>query len=333
MPRSRYPSTRTLTSRLGRMVGTVGSMAGRVEVVDRTPELCGSTFPVEVVTCRVGDGAPLTLLCKYSRPERPHLPAWHLAHGHRHGVGYEARVYRHVLEPLAMTTPRLRGTYEGAGGRDWLAIDYLDGCMQIKSAPQTLENAATWIGRLHSRNEPRVSEPALGFVQTYTADYYRGWARRTLAYARRFRRNCRRIELVCEAFEEGIEALLGAPLTVIHGEYYPANVLLRAGNVHPVDWESSAVAAGEIDLAALTEDWSAEDAERCERAYVRVRWPVRGADPGFAPRLSAARLYLLLRWAGVREAWSTRESRRHHLRRLAGEWMRLHVRRAVELAP
>ena len=273
--------------------------------------------------CRVGDQASVTLLCKYSRPEGPDLPAWHLSHGHRHGVAYEALVYRHVLQPLGMTTPRLWGTCGSTGGRVCLAIEYLGGGMHIKSVPQALESAAAWVGRFHARNESRVSASDLRFVKSYTADYYRGWARRTLAYARRYRRDCRQIEAVCATFEDGIEALLTPPLTIIHGEYYPANVLLHSGNVYPVDWESTAIAAGEIDLAALTDLWSAEDAERCERAYVNARWPGSGAHPAFARRLSVARSYMLLRWTGVAGAWRMREDKSHYFGRLVDEWIRL----------
>ena len=169
-----YPSARTLANRLRLMLEEDGSIAGEVEIIDRAPEPCSSTFPMEVVTCRIGDRGPLMLLCKYPRPGRCQLPGWHVSHGHRHGIGYEACVYRHVLEPLRMTTPRLLGIYEGRGGRAWLALEYLNDCMRIKSAPMELESAAAWIGRFHARNESRRSEPALQFLSTYTGDYYRG---------------------------------------------------------------------------------------------------------------------------------------------------------------
>ena len=315
------------------MLGEDGSASGEIEIIDRSPEPFSSTFPVEIVTCRIGNRGRQTLLCKYSRPGRHHLPAWHVSHGHRHGVGYEAQVYRHVLEPLRMTTPRLWGTYEGTGGRAWLALEYLDGSVRVKSAPLDLESAAAWIGRFHARNESRLSEPSLQFLNTYTADYYRGWARRTLGYARKVCRACRQIELLCEAFEQAIDALLDPQLTIIHGEYYPSNVLRRPDSVHPVDWESAAIAAGEIDLAALTENWPAEVAGPCERAYAHARWPAGGADAAFAHRLWAARLYMLLRWTGAPRAWANPESRTHFLGCLAGEWARLSERPVVGRAP
>jgi aminoglycoside phosphotransferase (APT) family kinase protein len=101
--------------------------------------------------------------------------------------------------------------------------------------------------------------------------------------------------------------LLAAPPTVIHGEFYTKNLLLRRRKVHAVDWESSAVAAGEIDVAALTEGgWPARTVSRCERAYERARWP-QGAPASFRTTLDAARIYLHFRWLGERPDWTVRE--------------------------
>ena len=93
--------------------------------------------------------------------------------------------------------------------------------------------------------------------------------------------------------------LVEGSLTVIHGEYYPDNVLVRETVVHPVDWQTAAVAAGEIDLAALTERWPRGVAEQCENAYRRARWGDR-TPASFHETLLAARLYLHFRWPGDR---------------------------------
>jgi thiamine kinase-like enzyme len=66
-----------------------------------------------------------------------------------------------------------------------------------------------------------------------------------------------------------------------------------------VDWEWTGVGAGEVDLAALTEGWSAELTEASERMYADVRW--LGVPPrDHAWRLDAARIYMHLRWLGDR---------------------------------
>jgi hypothetical protein len=293
-----------------------GSRGTAVEIIERSPDERGSSFPSEIITVRLASGETLTLRCKYSRHARRDLPGWHTANGHRHGVAYEARVYHQVLEPLGMATPRLWGTYVGKHGAAWLAIEYLDGSARINSVPWELKSAARWIAEFHTRTERWLTDAASRFLSTYGQEYYRGWARRTLAHARRYCRECPWRESLDEMFERAIVALLEPPRTIIHGEYYPANVLWRRHAVHPVDWESAAIAAGEIDLASLIDEWPPDTIEECEAAYCRTRWP-GGFDEGlFGRRLSAARLYLILRWAGVPGAFTRSSDRHYYLRRI-----------------
>ena len=100
--------------------------------------------------------------------------------------------------------------------------------------------------------------------------------------------------------------MLASPRTIIHGEYYTNNALIRNRLIYPVDWESAAIAAGEIDLAALAERWPRAIVQECEVEYQRARWPA-GAPPEFERRLSAARRYLHFRWLGERPDWTLRE--------------------------
>ena len=68
----------------------------------------------------------------------------------------------------------------------------------------------------------------------------------------------------------------------------------------PIDWESAALAAGEIDLASLTWGWDDDLASLCEQEYCLARWP-DGTPDDFALRLTAARVFLHLRWLGDAE--------------------------------
>ena len=72
---------------------------------------------------------------------------------------------------------------------------------------------------------------------------------------------------------------------------------------------SAAIAAGEVDLAALTERWPRPVVEECETEYRRARRP-HGAPHEFEQTLAAARLYLQFRWLGERPDWTTRRSSR-----------------------
>lgn len=119
-----------------------------------------------------------------------------------------------------------------------------------------------------------------------------------------------------------MEVLDKAPATVIHGEFYGYNLLWDEGAVVPIDWESAAISAGEIDLASLLERWSPDVVEACEAAYADARWPV-GAPTSLAKTLHAARYYMALRWLGdfPEETLNKSSERRFtELERLAREW-------------
>src|SRR5262249_12241335 len=134
----------------------------------------------------------------------------------------------------------------------------------------------------------------------YDGNYFRDWASRTASFASRLRTRYPWLMELCARCDEWSAPLLAAPPTVIHGEFYTKNLLLRRRKVYVVDWESSAVGAGEIDLAATTEGgWPRRTVSRCEHAYERAGWP-RGAPASFRTTLDAARIYLHFRWLGER---------------------------------
>src|SRR5260370_32163094 len=99
------PDMATLAARLSAAFLADDRTGGLVTVVERHPSPYSSTFPSEVVTCRLGDGGLLRVFCKYS------AGLHHNAHGHRGGLGYEANVYKLVLQPLAISAPRFYGAY------------------------------------------------------------------------------------------------------------------------------------------------------------------------------------------------------------------------------
>jgi hypothetical protein len=79
------------------------------------------------------------------------------------------------------------------------------------------------------------------------------------------------------------------------------NVLCRSGIVNPIDWESAAIAAGEIDVASLTGGWPTQIARQLQLEYQQAGWHA-GAPGDFELTLGAARLYLHAGWAIPRPA-------------------------------
>lgn len=311
-PRPRFPAADALRSALGTVFGD-----SHVRILHRAPAIWASTYPSEVVTCHVGGSSELKLYCKYMAGLQ------YESFGHRGGVRYEAEVYRRVLPGLPVRVPRFYGAYqEPTTGDVWLVLEYLDQSLRVTKGPQpeSLVDAARWLGRFHVANEGRISHADSTFLNFYDASYYLGWAHRTLTFARDLHPLYPWLGTLGQRFGECIEILLSSPRTIIHGEFYPHNILLSDGHIYPIDWESAAVATGEIDLATLTEAWKPDHRRQCEAAYQETRWG--GAAPaGFERRLAAARLYLCFRWMGDQAAWTLSAGNREYFDRMrvAGE--------------
>ncbi len=268
-------------------------------ILDRRPSVQASSFPAEVVTCRLSDGSSVELLCKYGVG---HVES---GFGHRGGVPYESRVYREMLAPLAVSAVRYWGGYTDSDS-SWIILEFLPDAARLDKTIDPflwLVEAARWIGDLQCRYE-RFPHRNAAFLTRYTPGYFAGWAERTSKYTRSWHESFPWLSELFQAYSERGGMISESQLTLIHGEYYPKNILIDHGKVLPVDWESAAVAPGEIDLASLTEgNWPQDVVDACIEAYVTTRWPYE-VPIDFASNLRAARLYLHLRWLGDNEAWT-----------------------------
>ncbi len=288
----KLPDEKILILGLTAVFNVNGHAHDRLAILHREPSIYSSTFPSEIVTCRFEGKGELRLLFKYARRK------FYTGHGHRGGVLYEAEVYRRVLQPSQASTPFFYGTYTDSKTRTtWLILEYLDNTERVSKPRGGMARAARWIGRFHALQEAHLAGNPVTWLTTYDAQYYRGWPRRTLLFGRPMRQRLPWLATLCERFDEVIPLLLASPATIIHGEYYPHNILSQGRVIRPVDWESAAIGAGEIDLASLTEGWPAATVRRCEEEYRRARWP-DGAPASFNRTLDAARLYMGLRWLG-----------------------------------
>jgi hypothetical protein len=279
----------------GWVAGVLGHDPGAVAVLAREENVYTSTWPSEIVDCRAGSEGRLRLLLKYGPRDVRN------AHGNPVGPAYEARVYETVLAPAGLAHP-FRGSVRPRGSRSLcLVLEYLDsGWWRLNRVedPRAIVRVAARLGAFHAVAAARAGALA-GALNAYDAEYYEGWAGRSLRYVPGLADRFGWLEHVCRRFGGLGARLAAAPPTVVHGEFYPQNVLVHDDAIRPVDWEWAGLAAGEVDLAALTEGWSPELTSASERAYARARWP-DGAPDEFAWRLDVARVYMHLRWLGDR---------------------------------
>ncbi len=303
-PKMWMPGPEELSRGLSSVLSRRGHQACPITIVDRQRCVYASTSPMEIVTCRLGD-QEMHLLVKYGQHD------FYNSHGHRGGIQLEAAVYESLLMPQRCSVPSYYGTYtDQEHGRTWLVLEWIPNCLRVNKAfaCDGMRLAGRWIARFHALNEKNVLGSAGAFLKKYDLDYYRGWAERTMQFSRDLDPYPDWIESSYSRYTELLPVLLDAAPTVIHGEYTSANVLFENGTIHPVDWESTAIGAGEIDLAQLTDRWSADHVQQIKEAYRSVRWP-SGDDWSFEVRFDVARMFVQFHWLGV-DARITRS--KHH---------------------
>jgi thiamine kinase-like enzyme len=231
------------------------------------------------------------LFCKFGPLAEPAPPC------DRFGIAYESQVYDQLLSAWQDDVPRLHGAFlDGTTQTIGLALEYLDGAATLDQGSQAkacLTSAAGWIARFHRCSET-AAVPA--FLHRYDTEYYRVWMQRAGHFTRSAHEHYAWLPELCERCQRRLPALL-PPAVIVHGDYQADNILVQRGRNVVVDWQSAALAAGEIDLASLTWGWDDDLVSLCEQEYCLARWP-DGTPDDFALRLTAARVFLHLRWLG-----------------------------------
>jgi aminoglycoside phosphotransferase (APT) family kinase protein len=310
---SRVPDTDRLTAVLGDLLIARG-LPRPVRITSRRAHAYASTFPSEVIEYEGTDGVTCLVHAKYQAGRA------HADHGHRRDLAYEAAVYEELVCPVGLPTPQWLGVHREGNCDAWLFLEHLEHAVELDEAPRPAEAllaAARWIGTFHAWHDARPAPPVSLHLTRYDAPYYQGWVERTLAFAGPWHERLSWLAPLARRSEELLRELATVPVTVVHGEFTPSNVLFANGLAYPIDWESTAVGPGEIDAVCLIDKWPAAVSEQCIEEYAAARWPGEPASArsrGF----DLARVYWDFRWLGDRPEWTSSEKvgpRFDHLRR------------------
>jgi hypothetical protein len=308
MPTSTTSVPDLTTLRAGLMHALDGAaMTGSVNVLNRQANGYAGAGRSEILTCRFADGSVRRLFCKY---EAKDSQVWS-------DVAYEAEVYRQVLQLCPGFAPTYFGSYHDAiQGKQWLVLEYFEGgtALDELSDPDGLRLAAEWLGRFHAAQEVHADDSRLRFLKRYDADYYLERARQALRCGEGLGAW---LSALCRRFETFAPAHLEERRTVVHGDFYPHNLLLAGETVCPIDWEMAGIDLGEADLVCLVDGWPEETEEQCVLAYRRARWP-KGAPPDCAAALGAAQLCLFFYHLAACPDWTRDPQGQWYGRRLRG---------------
>jgi aminoglycoside phosphotransferase (APT) family kinase protein len=206
----------------------------------------------------------------------------------------EIAVYRDVLAPLGVSgTPEVAAADETSSR--WLVLELVDGTPLWQIGDLAVwQEAARWLARLHA-----LPVPADEALVRYDAAHLR-----------------ERLELTAatERFAERVADRLAAlPVRLIHGDFFPANILVEAGpRIRVVDWETCGTGPAVLDVAALISGrWSEQEREQILDAYLAASPALLrlGVDD-----LLYARLLHAAQWIGWHDGWSPPPEQRHDWR-------------------
>jgi hypothetical protein len=324
-----------LTRRLGRDC--------RVRALDHRPSECRSSFAIEEIDVLLEGGELLRLVLKSVGP-RGLLPGARMSKPlFLHDPLREIEFHQHVLSgrPELGTAVLYSSVVEPAQDRYWLLFERVFGSTLEGTANLDRWRAvARWLARLHVNLAPLASEalaPGTARLLRYGPDFLRMWIARAVATVRIQHPVVPRelilgIERLAGRYDGVIDRLMSMPQRIIHGEFYPSNILVNLDSPHPriavLDWEMVAVGPPMMDLAALLaserDEARVRDIALTYRSALPDR-PIGDADHRhFLEDLAFCKLHLAVQWLG----WSPDVS---PPRRQAHAWIADVLRLADEL--
>ena len=266
-----------------------------------------TSAPLEGVTAHLEDGSRRELILKDLARDRLLGAAPAAKPEFLHDARREVEAYRRILAPAGIG-PRCLAT--AGDGRRWLLLEKVRGIelWQVGELDEW-EAVAWWLGAFHARFEERTAElrDANPFLLEHDDAWFRGWRERALASLEGSPdRRAAELREALRSYEAAVERLAAMPRTLVHGEFYPSNVLVTHGRrplgVYPVDWEMAAIGPGVVDLAAIAGGWDPVERERLTAAYAEGAGD--GRDPAeLAGDLAVARLHIALQWLGWASGW------------------------------
>jgi len=300
---------------------------------------CSSYF-IENLKAELSDGQARRPVFKDTSP----ASAVAFQHHNRPGLVYcprrEIEAYQLILNPDLGPPICYGAVVSGELQRYWLFLERVDGVPLWQMGKiDRWQEAARWLAQLHTRFDLSAAAGVVGQCQhlvQYDEGYFRAWLERAerfvaqradppgLAEAKRFER-------LIGAYHLVIKELIALPKCLVHGEFYPSNVLVRrrpprqkggdapawrerAGtdakrerpDICAIDWETAGIGPGLIDVAAMTSGKWSEDAKHL---IVTAYWEELGQNrrpalPELMRGIELCQLQLAIQWLGWAESWS-----------------------------
>jgi Phosphotransferase enzyme family len=289
-----------------------------IQAFDR--QLCPymSSFRIDELDVWLEDGSRVRLMLKDMSRASMLEEARRARPAFIYEPGREIDAYRRILPCAPPGTAALYGALtHPSADRYWLLLEQVSGLPLWQVGDVSIwGQAAAWIARFHESFSPleaRRLARRVGALE-YDEAYYWRWMYRAQQFANGDSSKRRVLNGVERGYARVVARLLRSVQTLIHGEFYASNLIVRKRarvRMCPLDWEMAAIGPPLIDLAALTAGWAESTQRTLARAYVASAASGKGTLAPHPPRLSrdfmrdldCCRLHLAVRMLGWSSNW------------------------------
>jgi hypothetical protein len=293
----------TLESAFSRLRGKLV----RVEGLQR--EVCEhvSSFQAEHLRLSFEGGEWVSVFFKDLNPDHQIETARKVRAGDLGPSYHEVCVYQQILSRVDLGTPQLYAVrWEPDSGIYWIFLEDV-GTSRLRDSRNYARwvPAARWAARFHAatRNLPQLQ---MSFLPVWDLAHYRRCAERVRGILPAL--NAQDRALVSQELEyylSRIDCFAALPKTVIHGQFFGENIMLRARQgdrmLAVIDWETAALGPGGFDLVSVSSGrWTDEQRQSMWRAYFD-EFKCAGFSQSwetFCKELRELEMYQALEWLG-----------------------------------
>jgi aminoglycoside/choline kinase family phosphotransferase len=316
-------TTQLMVETLEQGLSTFRTRPVQVETMAREFFEDSSSFAAERLRVTLDDGEELNVFFKDLNPHNQLEAARLIRNTQLEGGLRELQMYQQVLTMDDFETPHLYASrWEPEQAIHWLFLEYVGRSLKKATDPDLWREAARWAARFHAKSA-RWYGRWTGFLPRYDQAHYEDCGKRISEKLPHTDPEDRPvIQKALEHFSVSIDRLLDLPQSVVHGQYYGHNLVIRKAppdcQVTAIDWESAAIGPSFFDIACLSAGkWALEQKQQMRRAYFDEYRLVSQTEltwNDFMEALFDLNIYQSLLWLGW---WPDRNFSRHF-----GRWIR-----------
>ncbi len=312
--------TNVLIQELEYALGESGSALPHVAHLARRASRYRTSFALEELQVTLEDGRQLYILWKDLDRHSLYETARQAKPVFLYNPAREIEMYRQVLRWVPLGTAAFYGAVTRVQPeRNWLFLERVEGRELYQVGDfEIWQQVARWLAGMHTHFREQASAyqgevPLL----VHDAAYYHKWMMRARQFADG-RQSAAEIEWLAQRHDQVVDHLLALRPTLLHGEFYPSNVLVvpqaNSLRVCPVDWEMAAIGPGLMDLGALVAgQWSEQERLDLASAYYdTLPTPREWTWEEFLEGLDYCQLQIAIQWLGWSRRWSPPPEHAHN---------------------